>query len=154
MTVNTRSSSRTPTQRNESTPAAERAVGTVPIQEESTDFAETITDQPDDKSNFQTTEKGRQTMDTILDEDNEIIRELLKKEQHLKQKLREVEIQKRIQEMEAQLRKTQNETYNNESAPHIYQEVDDLIRQETRNVRSTPEPTTEIKAKIRDRKSW
>jgi hypothetical protein len=48
MTVSTRSSSRTPTQRNESTPAAERIVQTVLIQEESTDFAETITDQPDD----------------------------------------------------------------------------------------------------------
>jgi hypothetical protein len=48
MIVSTRSSSRTPTQRNESTPAAERTVRTVPIQEELTDFVETITDQLDD----------------------------------------------------------------------------------------------------------
>jgi hypothetical protein len=50
--------------------------------------------------------------------------------------------------MEAQLQKTQSETSTNESAPPIHQEVNDLIRREAQNARSTPEPTTEIKAKI------
>jgi hypothetical protein len=59
-----------------------------------------------------------------------------------------VEIQKHIQEIEAQLQKTQSKTSTNKSTPPIHQEVDDLIRREAQNARSTPELTIEIKAKI------